>query len=73
MTNNETVMIRMYLARSGLHQVDLAKALGIAQQSVSRRMAGTKAWTVTELRIVATTLGVELEDLLVSDTKQLSA
>lgn len=59
--------IRVELARSRRNQGDLARALGISEAGVTRRMSGTTAWNVPELELVATFLGLELADLVTDD------
>lgn len=47
-----------------LTQQDLAHALEISQQSVSRRLSGITAWSVDELAVVSDLLGVSLVDIV---------
>lgn len=66
MTQAETVPrnVRAELARSGKQQKDLARALGITQQSVSARLNGRVDFTVRELEIVAGVIEVPLSALI---------
>lgn len=56
--------VRAYLARQRKTQGDLAVALGISQQSVSRRMTGAQPFDVDELHRIAAWLGVPVSALL---------
>lgn len=56
--------IRAEMARRRATQGALAAALGVTQQAVSRRLRGDVEFTVTELQIVAETLGVDPARLL---------
>lgn len=55
--------IRAELARRSLTQADLAAALGISQQGVSRRLAGHIAFDTDELSAAAELLGLPTEAL----------
>lgn len=55
--------IRAELARRCLSQRDVAVALGITQQSVSRRMVGQSPFDVNELAKIAHLLGTDISDL----------
>lgn len=55
--------IRAELARQGLRQEDLAKALGITQAAVSLKLRAERPITDDEVLKIATRLGVEPGDL----------
>ena len=65
--------IRAELARRGFNQRDVAGALGITQQAVSRRMSGHVDFTVGELSGVAALLGVTLSELVTERTEAVSS
>lgn len=56
--------VRGELARQKRTQADLAVALGLSQQAVSRRVSGALAFDVDELHRVAVFLGVPVARLL---------
>lgn len=58
--------IRHLLKKSGRTQGDLADALGIAQQAVSKRLLGQVPFDVNELAAAAEFLDVPLSSLLPS-------
>ncbi len=66
MTQAEAVPrnVKAEMVRAGLKQADLARPLGITQQSFSARLNGRVDFTVRELEIVAQTIGVPLETLI---------
>lgn len=52
------VEVRAHLARIGVTQGQLAKALGVSQQSVSDRMRGRTPWTLDETTALEHVLGL---------------
>lgn len=56
--------VRGLLAERDLRQADLAVALNMSQQSVSKRMRGKVPFDVDELEVVAGFLGVSVVQLL---------
>ena len=52
--------VREEMARQGISQVKLARLLGVAQQTVSRRIVGEVPFDITELARVADLLNVPL-------------
>lgn len=56
--------IRVELARKDKKRADLARALGISQQAMSRRMSGEVPFNVQELASAAEFLGVPVTVLL---------
>lgn len=55
--------VKAIMSDRGVTQNDLAAALGVSQQSVSRRVNGLQPWSIDELAIVSDRLGVTLTDL----------
>jgi len=55
--------VRLELVHQGKTQVDLARALGMPQATLSRRVNGTTTFRADELAEVATYLGVTINDL----------
>ncbi len=56
--------LRLFRAKNGLSQGDLAKQLGVAQNSVSQWESGKRFPTVRRLSMIAKTLGCPVESLL---------
>jgi transcriptional regulator with XRE-family HTH domain len=56
--------IRAEVARAGVRQQDLARALGMSQPAVSDRFRGITAWTLNEVEAVARLLGTTASDLV---------
>ena len=56
--------VRAVAARKGLRQGDLADAIGVSRQAVSRKLAGAAPITVEELLRIAAVLEVSPGDLL---------
>lgn len=56
--------IRAEMARQGYRQRDLAALLGLSQATVSARMTGRIDFTVSEVRAIASWLGVAVSALL---------
>lgn len=50
--------------RAHVTQTQLARALGIDQAAVSRRLRGRTAWKVSEIRLTAALVGVRVAELL---------
>jgi transcriptional regulator with XRE-family HTH domain len=68
MTTNPTTAlaanVRAEMARSGLPQQQLADALGLKQQGLSRRLAGRTPFSLDEAFAVADILGVPVSEIL---------
>lgn len=66
MSTNEIVSgnIRAEAARAGLNQSDIARRLGLATTTISRRWWGTRPWTLDLVDEVAAVLRIEPSDLL---------
>ena len=56
--------VRAEMARYGIEQQDIAEALGVTQQSVSRRLTGGVPMTVDDLTNYATVIGCPISRLL---------
>ena len=56
--------LRLFRAKNGLSQGDLAKQLGVAQNSVSQWEKGKRFTTVKRLFVIAKTLDCPVESLL---------
>ena len=56
--------LRGALAENRIAQTDLAKALHLPQQNVSRRILGQTPFTLDELELLAQVLGVPLDAVL---------
>lgn len=63
-TEQVAATVRAELARHDRTQQDLAHALGLSQQSVSRRLSGHLALDTNELERIAEFLGIPVEALL---------
>ena len=50
--------IRAEAARQGIYQMDIARALGVRQTTISKRWKGGRAWPLEDLPKVAAVLGV---------------
>jgi transcriptional regulator with XRE-family HTH domain len=61
--------VRAEMAGQQRTQTDLARALGMTTQAVSRRMQGYVDFSSTELARVAQFLDVSVESLLLGDTE----
>ena len=59
--------VRAEMARFGLSQTSLAKAINRSQQALSRRLCGEVAFDVEELDAVARAVGVPVGNLLGAD------
>lgn len=57
-------VVRAELADHGIAQTEVAAALGLSQQAVSRRLRGQVSFNITELHVVASLIGVEAASLL---------
>jgi transcriptional regulator with XRE-family HTH domain len=57
--------IRAEVARRGIEQQQLARALGMSQAAVSDRFRGKTAWTLNDVEAVAHVLRATTSDLLV--------
>lgn len=58
---------------AGVSQQQIADALGISQPQVSKRLAGTIAFDVSELALVAHALGVPVASLLTEPEAEVAA
>ncbi len=56
--------VRAELARQQISQSELAKRLGVAQQTVSRRITGDIPFDIAELSKIAEILGVPFANFL---------
>lgn len=56
--------VRAELARRDRSQADLARAIGVSQSGISKRLRGVIAFDVNELTDIARFLDVPLSDLL---------
>jgi len=52
------------MSRQGISQVELAEALGTAQNSISRRLTGKVPFSLPEIERIAQILQVPVEQLL---------
>jgi len=55
--------IRAEMARNRTKQADIATALGVSQQSVSRRLCGTVPLTWEEVDVIAATIGCSIDSI----------
>lgn len=62
--------IRAEAARQGIYQMDIARALGVRQTTISKRWKGGRAWPLEDLPKVAAVLGVTVVDLVTEPDKQ---
>jgi transcriptional regulator with XRE-family HTH domain len=60
--------IRAEMARAGVSQTDIARAIGLPQAAVSRRVRGITPWLAGEVVIVASQLGVSTTSLVPDTT-----
>lgn len=58
--------VRAEMARQRITQESLADSLGVAQQTISRRLTGEVAFDLAELERIAGILGVPLSRFLAS-------
>lgn len=56
--------VRVEMARNSLRQADLAEALGLSQQAVSRRLKGLVSFDADELVTLASLFGVSASALI---------
>lgn len=56
--------VRAEMARQRMSQVKLAELLGVAQQTISRRIVGEVAFDITELVQIARVLDVPVRQFL---------
>lgn len=56
--------VRAEMSRQGISQVELAKAIGIAQNSISRRLTGKVPFSLPEIESIAQVLDVPVDQLL---------
>ena len=62
--------IRAEAARQGIYQMDIARALGVRQTTISKRWRGGRAGPLEDLPKVAAVLGVTVVDLVSEPDKQ---
>ncbi|AEW98538.1 helix-turn-helix domain-containing protein [Streptantibioticus cattleyicolor] len=58
---------------TGESQADVAAALGLNQTQVSRRQAGTAAWSLADCDTLAAHYGIDVLDLLAGPTRACEA
>lgn len=63
-TQTVAAKIRAEAAQQRISQIRIAEALGMSQQSVSKRMSGRVPFRIDELYIVADVLGTTPDTLL---------
>ena len=68
-TERVSANVRAEIARKRLTQTEMAKALGMTQQMLSRRVNGYVEFSVNELVALATLLGTTTEHLLRDETE----
>ena len=56
--------VRAEIARRGMSQAAVSKAIGISQGQFSKRLRGTIAFDINELDAIATVLDVPMSDLI---------
>lgn len=56
--------VRAHVARQGIHQSEIAEALGVSQSWVSKRMTGLRPFTVADLDVICQLLNVTLLELV---------
>ncbi len=59
--------VRAEMARARVSQTQLAQAAPFSQSSLSRSLAGSRSFTVSELTWIAERLGVSVASLLTAD------
>ena len=59
-----TTPLALALKDRGITQHQLAETLGVTQATVSRKVSGSSAWKIPELRQVADLLGVSAADVI---------
>lgn len=57
-------IVRGKVAELDVRQMDLAAAIGMDQQALSRRMRGKVDFTATELMLIAAYLKIDVADLM---------
>ncbi|MGV9196593.1 helix-turn-helix domain-containing protein [Arcanobacterium canis] len=63
--------VRLWRHRRGKNQQDIAEMLQIRSATVSRKIAGKTAWSVSDLVKTAAFLNVSITDLLPEDTVEI--
>lgn len=61
---NVSAAVRVEMARNSLRQADVAEALGLSQQAVSRRLKGAVSFDADELVTLAALFGVPASALI---------
>lgn len=68
MTSSPTALtganVRGEMARKGINQEAVAKALGVSQAAISARLRGITPFDINELVTIASLLGVSVERLV---------
>jgi len=59
-----SAQVRRLLEERGLSGNQLAKATGLEQTGVARKLRGTGAFTLNDLDTICSTLGVKVSDLM---------
>jgi transcriptional regulator with XRE-family HTH domain len=59
-----TANVKAEMARRDVTQQQLAERIGMAQQSLSRRLRGETRFSIDELQLIADVLDVAITDLL---------
>ena len=65
-------LVRVWMYRREVRQPELAKQLGITQQTASRKISGKITWSVTDLAKTAALLNVPLSELMPEDTVEIA-
>ena len=65
-------LVRVWMYRREVRQPELAKQLGITQQTASRKISGKITWSVTDLAKTAALLDVPLSELMPEDTVEIA-
>lgn len=65
--------VRAEVARKRLRQAQMATALGMTQQALSRRMTGDVEFSASEVQAIANLLGVPVADLMTAPAIAASA
>lgn len=56
--------VRAEIARRGMSQAAVSKAIGVSQSQFSKRLRGVIAFDINELDAIATVLDVPMSDLI---------
>lgn len=66
LTSTVSRNVRAMMAANGVSQMEMARAMGLSQTAVSKRLRGLTPWDTNDLEIVARVLRVRPEALLTS-------